>query len=795
MKKKFSLFFVLCISAIALFVVANLHFVPVYNPWITEQYIVQNIFTKKYNASFHTPQNSFYLWFDKNIFGENQTFSYNDEICVKWLVNDKNYTECLDTEDMDSTAQFYTFPTITNPQTQISFEIYQNDKKITKNIPVTLYSLNTLPESQKIAFVMPTLSAETNVISRASWGADESIRYTDHPRQIVQYQKSLAYFARPKTDAELKSIKQSEDINNFINTQNAGLFTTKSLIRTENGHRLVWPIQRVNRVNKIVIHHTGDSLDGKRSDEEILRAIYSYHAITRGWGDIGYNYLIGQNGKIYEGRAGGDYVVGAHASYNNIGSVGVSVLGNYENSSLNYSQETSLKNFIDYLTTKYGINVNSQVKWFKKCLSTKCYPIQMVTTPALIGHMDVGYTDCPGKNIYNKLPWWRAQIAKNIAPILNTEKGIIEPKPANEINNLTPESATSDLFANTQNTPTKIINQNAEETTPTPTLAVINQNPQQSTAANISKNTIVANSTKNTENPVTTKYFWKKFRVKLSYPNNTITLSSYGNTIANAYLDYTRKPIYPGNSLTISPVGTDKIFVKMGNFEYTLENFSFSAGVVKIDSWSRIPEWDKNNIYNDNLFRDTIEVYNDNGKLVIINHLPIEWYLKGLGEVSNGDLPEKIKTIIVAARSYANFYMDSKNRKYGTTRYDGSDDPDTFQKYIGYSYELRSPNVAKLVDETMWEIIYYKGEAIKPWYFSSSNGKTLSYKEYCEKNSLKNCEDIPYLQGVEDIGGIGKTQSGHWVGISGIGSTYLASQSWDYKKIISYYLWGTEVRR
>lgn len=130
------------------------------------------------------------------------------------------------------------------------------------------------------------------------------------------------------------------------------------------------------------------------------------------------------------------------------------------------------------------------------------------------------------------------------------------------------------------------------------------------------------------ETPVTTRYFGKKMRVKLSYPHETITLSAYGNQIANAYLDYTRKPIYAGNEMTISPLGTDKIFVKMGDFEYTLKNFSFSAGVVKINSWTRIPEWDKQNRYNDNLFRDTIEVFNDNGKIVVVNHLPLEWYLK-----------------------------------------------------------------------------------------------------------------------------------------------------------------------
>lgn len=361
MKKQVFLIFSGIFLFIATFIVANLRFIPVYNPEVSEQKISKNFFSAQYLAKTNKPQNTWYIGIDKKIFAEN-ILSLEDEICVRFKTAEKKYTECLDTEHSDNTGEFYTFPAITDARENISFEIYKNGIVFEKNLPITLYSINTLPEGKKLAFVMPTTEADVNVISRREWGADETIRYTDHPRQIEAYQKNLEYLARPKTDAELKSIRHTEEINNFINKENAGLFTTKSLIRTENGRRLVWPIQRVNRVNKIVVHHTADSLDKNRSDEEIIRAIYSYHAITRGWGDIGYNYLIGQNGKVYEGRAGGDYTVGAHASYNNLGSAGISVLGDYEKNPLNSAQEISLKNLINSLAHKYGINLNDRVK-------------------------------------------------------------------------------------------------------------------------------------------------------------------------------------------------------------------------------------------------------------------------------------------------------------------------------------------------------------------------------------------------------------------------------------------------
>jgi SpoIID/LytB domain protein len=90
---------------------------------------------------------------------------------------------------------------------------------------------------------------------------------------------------------------------------------------------------------------------------------------------------------------------------------------------------------------------------------------------------------------------------------------------------------------------------------------------------------------------------------------------------------------------------------------------------------------------------------------------------------------------LVAARGYAHYYARGENRKYNTKLYDGSDDPDSFQRYLGYGYEMRSSSVAKLVEATKNQVITYQEKLIKPWYFSSSDGRTRSYKEYCEANN------------------------------------------------------------
>ncbi|MFA9446769.1 N-acetylmuramoyl-L-alanine amidase [Egicoccus sp. AB-alg6-2] len=82
-----------------------------------------------------------------------------------------------------------------------------------------------------------------------------------------------------------------------------------------------------------VIHHTaGSNSYTKAQSASVVRGIYSYHTQTQRWSDIGYNILVDRYGQIFEGRAGGleRGVVGAHAANFNSGSFGVSVMGNFE---------------------------------------------------------------------------------------------------------------------------------------------------------------------------------------------------------------------------------------------------------------------------------------------------------------------------------------------------------------------------------------------------------------------------------------------------------------------------------
>ena len=155
----------------------------------------------------------------------------------------------------------------------------------------------------------------------------------------------------------------------------------------------------------VVIHHT-DGANGYSKEDVpgILRGIQSYHQNGRGWCDIGYNMLIDRFGNAYEGRANLDKAtVGAHAVAVNDGTFGVSVIGTYTKKAPE-PVIAKLSSVVAWQAKKWGWKVNSEVtytsaggpgaKWGR---GTK------KKLPRVIGHRDVGFTDCPGDGLYSQL--------------------------------------------------------------------------------------------------------------------------------------------------------------------------------------------------------------------------------------------------------------------------------------------------------------------------------------------------------------------------------------------------------
>lgn len=742
----FSLFFTFLIAGIVAlyFSYEKNHEYPIYTSTLSWVIIEENAsgYTLSASVDFETPRTALYFSFPRD-----DSIIHSGTVVV-WQTESGNIERQLDVEDLDMRGyetRVFSSPFITTERKTITFRIvlpkYIDPKEISL---MSSYSEGEEDNSSPI-----DTYAATRIISRAEWWADESYRFSDSEYHQKAYQEYLTYRQSPKTAEQLNTINIGIERRKELER----LFpdTGKLIIvkRFENGKRLVWPIQKTRAVNRIVIHHTAESLDKQVDDLTYIRDIYKYHALVRdgGWGDIGYNYIIWQRGKIYEWRAGGDYVVGGHVLANNEWTVGIAVIGNYETLSLNRDQKLWLESAITYLADKYGIDLSANAVGIKQCSGEWCRTVQTHITKSLIWHRDLDATVCPGKNIYAEIPWWISRLATAKSLKYNTETPQIDPIPANETMNMTPLTSTSVSIKNTQ----------------------------------------ISSVQKTRTSP--------KIKIRLSYSGMTALLEWATVTPPVPRIGLRRLPFSQWAQASVWVYGEKNVQVQIGWRIYTGSSFSLEWEVVRVASWMRVPAWDTTGKYNDNIFRGKLTVRNQSGSLMIVNELPVEDYLKWLGEVSNTDLEQKIKTILVSARTYAYYYMDRTHRKYGTLLYDGSDDPDSFQRYLGYGYEMRSPRVAQYVDETFWQVVKYQWELIKTWYFSSSDGRTLSYQEYCERNNGKKCMNIPYLVSVSDPGWVWKVRNGHWVGISGIGATYFAEQWWDYKKIIQYYLKGVEIMK
>ena len=169
-----------------------------------------------------------------------------------------------------------------------------------------------------------------------------------------------------------------------------------------------------------VVHHTAtaDSYSTSESDD-IIRSIYAYHVQSNGWDDIGYNFLVDRFGRIYEGRYGGitRNVIGAHAQGFNNGSTGISVIGTFQSAGVPSATQAALEKIIAWRLDRGWVDP-SGTNTYTSGGSNKYPQGTKVNLHNVIGHKDVGQTSCPGTNIYGLLSWLRTKAHSDSLPKL-----------------------------------------------------------------------------------------------------------------------------------------------------------------------------------------------------------------------------------------------------------------------------------------------------------------------------------------------------------------------------------------
>ena len=191
-------------------------------------------------------------------------------------------------------------------------------------------------------------------------------------------------------------------------------------------------------VQVLTVHHT-DTTNADADPSATVRAIYRFHAIDRGWGDIGYQFLVDAQGVVYEGRSrgaasrscltdggdGADFghasdgtgrgVVAAHVSGWNSGNLGVAALGTYTSVTPPAPQRASVEDVLASLAGRHGIDPRDTAYSFTN-------PANGTTkvVPTISGHRDWVATECPGGALYAALPEIRTSVAARMEAINTT---------------------------------------------------------------------------------------------------------------------------------------------------------------------------------------------------------------------------------------------------------------------------------------------------------------------------------------------------------------------------------------
>ncbi|WP_244944586.1 N-acetylmuramoyl-L-alanine amidase [Mitsuokella multacida] len=129
------------------------------------------------------------------------------------------------------------------------------------------------------------------------------------------------------------------------------------------------------RTDAIIVHHVGNT-----NADVSAETIHQWH-LANGWAGIGYHFVIRKDGSIEQGRPMD--TVGAHCYGENDHTVGVNLVGNFEDYVPEDAQVASAKRLLAALCRNYG---------FAPSGST------------IFGHRDFNATACPGQNLYDMLP-------------------------------------------------------------------------------------------------------------------------------------------------------------------------------------------------------------------------------------------------------------------------------------------------------------------------------------------------------------------------------------------------------
>ncbi|KAF5298158.1 hypothetical protein FQA39_LY02582 [Lamprigera yunnana] len=172
-------------------------------------------------------------------------------------------------------------------------------------------------------------------------------------------------------------------VNSGLGTNNPQV-CPKIITKNEWGARGATQVQySTNNLQYVIIHHTATpECNNLLECSILLKNIQNYHMEVHQFHDIGYNFMIGGDGKVYEGR--GWHKIGAHTRNFNSRSLGIAFVGKY----------------IDKLPNK------SQLRVTRDLIHCAVLLKEIDESYKLYGARQVSGTLSPGLRLYQELQTW-----------------------------------------------------------------------------------------------------------------------------------------------------------------------------------------------------------------------------------------------------------------------------------------------------------------------------------------------------------------------------------------------------
>ena len=692
-------------------------------------------------------------------------------------------------------------------------------------------------------------------ITREQWWANDKYLFADFDKykEIILNQKKYLEKLKRNPQAYRKYLeKQAREktkqrflLNNWRNEIKAD-----KVIQKIDGKKLWWWIGYKYDKTKIIIHHTATNYDKLKNIEDVknlIRWIYYYQAIKRWWWDIWYNFLIWPFWNIYEWRFGWESVVWANSKRNNVPSIWIALIWNFNEQKPTKAQIKSLIELVTVLSEKYHIAPMKKVIYHEDGVwkyANKPPYLMNVIGYALAGHKDTGHTLCPWKYLYRLLPMIREKVEENLKKIKKELKEkitknqnkkkisfVVYKGKEKKLNLSLKFWLYPQIYVKIQNvkfTFCKSLSKGIWVTCSWNNLKIEDIIKKPIVFRQVSINTKTKDWINYTINfkavflddlrLIIKNKVEKEFKLN-AHKIRKITHKIYYNDLKREYKNPVKVLLYDLSLFRHYNISCSKIcIIQTDKWTFTAKSFQIDKlnnlllwiwkKAINVNKVTINPVWwfVKFDNYNRksyagipwNYFRWKILIYKDYFKpiwrpekyqYVVVNELSLNDYLKWIAEWNDQMSFEKLKVMALLAKDYILFYLDKKNKHPSiplNAKYNAIDDPRIFQKYVGAWFEKTSKVWWKALQQTKNEVILYNGYVPILPYFSCSKWFTFSARQKFWRI------DTPYLQNAPDLGKCNRFY-GHWVGLSWKWAEILAKKWLNYKQILQWYFPGVKV--